>query len=399
MRACFGSLLLAVFLLNTGGARAAGMFPPIDGDVSGDLRLTMMSGAPALHWKATVERTSVEARHVVLTTDGEGARARVEADVDVGSGDGTWKIVECSLDATRWFPLLVAQASGISVTAAGQLTVVGHGPVKAGQFSGSVEVSWNEGALRDSGGTWKLEGITAAGSVDFSTAGGGLRSARPVSIEVRTITTNRFGARNLNIRAELENVTAVRLLTATVEIAGGQVAVEPTTVQLKPLAAAIGLKITHVGLQDVAALVPGTVAEAHGRVDGEVHVAWSASAGFKLGSGTLSVAQDEPAELRLAPSPGLITGSIPKEKLDQILKYYPGLAKIEMGEIPIRAELLDVSFTPTGDAEGRTASVHLAGGPIDPNLRAPIDLTVNVRGPLESLIKLGTSPRLHFGAP
>jgi len=30
-------------------------------------------------------------------------------------------------------------------------------------------------------------------------------------------------------------------------------------------------------------------------------------------------------------------------------------------------------------------------------LRAPIDLTINVRGPLESLVKFGTNSRLRFG--
>ena len=41
-----------------------------------------------------------------------------------------------------------------------------------------------------------------------------------------------------------------------------------------------------------------------------------------------------------------------------------------------------------------------AGGPSDPELTAPIDAKINVRGPLESLVKigadLGTDPRLRF---
>jgi hypothetical protein len=68
-----------------------------------------------------------------------------------------------------------------------------------------------------------------------------------------------------------------------------------------------------------------------------------------------------------------------------------------MGQMPLRAEVLEVTFTPLGDAAGRTAWVHLAGGPVDPNLKAPIDLTVNVQGPLQSLIRFGTNSRLRFG--
>ena len=80
-----------------------------------------------------------------------------------------------------------------------------------------------------------------------------------------------------------------------------------------------------------------------------------------------------------------------------VLQHYPGLKKIEMGEAPLRAEELEVTFTPGGDSEGRTARVHIAGGPVDPNLKAPIDLNVNVRGPLQSLIQFGTNSRLRFG--
>ena len=105
----------------------------------------------------------------------------------------------------------------------------------------------------------------------------------------------------------------------------------------------------------------------------------------------LSLRAGETAELRLAPTPGLLSASLPAAAL----KYYPGLGGIEMGTVPLKATLLEVAFTPQGDAEGRTAMVHLIGGPVDPTLTAPIDLNVNVRGPLETLIKFGS--RLRFG--
>ena len=65
-----------------------------------------------------------------------------------------------------------------------------------------------------------------------------------------------------------------------------------------------------------------------------------------------------------------------------------------------RARVLEMTFTPLGDAEGRTAWVHLVGGPSDPELTAPIDTRVNVRGPLDKLVKIGadmsTDSRLRF---
>src|SRR5690606_14321121 len=105
--------------------------------------------------------------------------------------------------------------------------------------------------------------------------------------------------------------------------------------------------------------------------------------GVQIGNGTLALRAGETADLRLAPTPGLLSSSLP----ETVLKVYPGLGKIETGEVPIRAERLEVAFTPSGDAQGRTAAIRVVGGPEDPRLRAPVDLNINVRGPLEQLIK------------
>src|SRR5205807_1006665 len=107
--------------------------------------------------------------------------------------------------------------------------------------------------------------------------------------------------------------------------------------------------------------------------------------GLEIGNGKLTLRQGETADLRLAVQPGWLTTSLPPA----IVKYFPAFRKIENGEIPIRARVLEITFTPDGDAQGRTARVHVAGGPTDPQLTAPMDLNVNVRGPLESLVKIG----------
>ena len=47
---------------------------------------------------------------------------------------------------------------------------------------------------------------------------------------------------------------------------------------------------------------------------------------------------------------------------------------------------------------GRTARLHLAGAPVDPDVKAPVILDLNVNGPLEKLINLGLDSRLSFGS-
>lgn len=397
MRAWSRALLLVLLCGGVPPTRAAWDLPPLDGEFSGQVTPVWIPGAPALHWRVTLQTPSGGVRHVVFTAEGKGTRVRIEADVNPVTGDGSWRIADCVLDAASWLPAIAQRADGLLVTAKGQLSIVGSGALHAGAPAGSFEVSWSDGALDDSGGTWKLEGVTAQGGFEFDAASGMLRNSRPATLDVRTITTNRFGARSLALQFELKNATTLDLHRGRVEIAGGEVTAAPCTIALQPFAAMFDLKVHRIGLQDVAALVPGTLAEARGRIDGDVQLGWSEADGFKLGTGRLAIRHDEPAEVRLEPSPGLITNSLPPDTRKTVLKYYPGLEKIERGELPIRANQLTVTFTPNGDAEGRTATVHLAGGPVDPNMRAPVDLKINVRGPLQWLIKFGTSPQLHFG--
>jgi hypothetical protein len=138
-------------------------------------------------------------------------------------------------------------------------------------------------------------------------------------------------------------------------------------------------------------LLPPVVSEARGKLDGTMTLTRDAK-GVQIGAGRLTLRPGEKAELRLMPVPGLLGGTLPPN----VTKYYTGLADLEQGKVPLKADQLEITFTPEGDAEGRTATVHVAGGPVDPRLRAPVDLTVNVRGPLEWLVKLGTDSRLHF---
>jgi hypothetical protein len=152
--------------------------------------------------------------------------------------------------------------------------------------------------------------------------------------------------------------------------------------------------MSGVAVDQILFLLPPVLAEARGRLDGNMVLKRDAG-GIQIGTGRLALREGETADIRLTPTPGLLSASLPAA----ILKYYPGLGKMETGGIPLRAEVLEVSVTPQGDAQGRTASIHVAGGPTDPSLKAPIDLTVNVRGPLESLVKFGTNSRLRFGGP
>jgi hypothetical protein len=184
----------------------------------------------------------------------------------------------------------------------------------------------------------------------------------------------------------------VQLEAATVAALGGRLNVGAFSVALAKPEFSVAAEAVGLDASQMLFLVPEVLAEARGRLDGRIQFRRDA-AGIQIGAGRLALPEGETATLRLVPRPGLLSGSIPPS----VLRLYPGLAKMETGGIPLQADSLEVAFTPGGDASGRTASVRLTGGPADPSIRAPLDLTVNVRGPLESLVQFGADSRLRFG--
>ena len=177
----------------------------------------------------------------------------------------------------------------------------------------------------------------------------------------------------------------------------------PVEVPLLPPVVDAKLKISRIGLQDVVALVPAGVSEARGRVDGELQLGWSKALGLRIGAGHLELRPDEPMVLRLTPTPGLLSASMPKRFellpawLGPIAKWaapvnpgFADLVAIEMGRTALLVESLDLRLTPDGDARGRSAGVTVHARPeIAGTSVGPVVFEVDVKGPLAYVLRLG----------
>lgn len=389
-------LFIATCVVATTSRAPAWTLPDVDGELRGELTPTLFPGAPVLHWETMARRVKDGTRHVVLTLQGEGTHLRAEADVDIATGAGSWVLTEAMLDGRVWvapfFNWIGGSAAGI--VGGGELRLRGRGALRDGQPVGTLAATWRRGNLRGADGSWTIDGISFEGEFAVDARDGRLHSTDLAKIFVQTIATSRYGARNFAIDARLRDTRSAQVEAARIEIAGGEAVAKPCVVSLRPFEIQVDVAFTRVGLADIVALVPGLLSDARGRVDGHVHLGWTPSGGLQLGEGAIAARSDEPAEFRLAPTPGLITDKVPPTVKQQV----PALGLIEMGKVPLRATLLNVVFMPKPDANGRTAYLHLIAGPVDPKLHAPVDLEVNVRGPIQPLIKYGTDPRLHFGS-
>jgi len=134
------------------------------------------------------------------------------------------------------------------------------------------------------------------------------------------------------------------------------------------------------------------VRTAEGRVEGQVTVRL-ASGTLDQFEATLGLVPGTVGVVSFQPSPGLLTDYVPAA----VRKYYPGLEAIELGRTPLEAKVLRLTTYPGGDAEGRSARLRVEGRPRDPQFIAPLELDVNVTGPVENLLRKALDSRFRIG--
>lgn len=389
LRICFLGLALGVAVMRAAQTPPLKWkLPPLDGELAGEVSVPVLEGTPKLIWKLIVRTGKPRERTVDFVIDGDGLHLRGDARLDP-AGEGTWRIPEGEINVGQWFrvaPLFVPAIAGAS--ASGNLKFTAEGTWREGSLGGKTVISVREGRLDDPQHKILLEGISV--DVEFDD----LATLRTAPAQVFTWRSGRYDVVPLGVgRIEFEmDQNEVRVTSSLIDVFGGELQVGSLVFSTKRPEFSVDARMVGVAVDEVLFLLPPVLTGARGRLDGHVALKRDAS-GLQIGAGNLSLRPGETAELRLAPTPGLISSNLPP----MVLQHYPGLREIEMGQVPLRAEVLEVTFTPLGDAAGRTAWVHVAGGPVDPNLKAPIDLTVNVQGPLQSLIRFGTNSRLRFG--
>jgi hypothetical protein len=411
-----GRLAMTLLAITCAMKGATLRLPPVTGELSGDFQLLEAQGSPVLHWTATVRGAGAGAagRGVSFSAQGEGARLQLELDF-TAPDEGRWKIEAAEFELAKWFPVLAAKAGGMwtGLTAAGTATVKGSGQLRDGVPSGTVEVTVQQGRLASEYSAWALEGVGLKAGLVVEPEISKTKSARPFEMTVATLTTQRLGARNLFITGWLGANGTIALHEARIEIAGGEVRIDPTTLTLAPLGLEATLHITEVGLQDLAALIPKSFSAAKGRIDGTVQLGWSLADGFRVGAGNLVLGKSETAVVRLAPVPGFLTRALPP-RFEPVPRWLgpastwlsadnPAFAdtrEIELGQASLELESLDVQLTPDGDELGRTATVKMRAKPIKPGVAVgTVKIDVNVIGPLDSMLKLGINRDLSVELP
>ena len=378
--------------------------PPISGEFAGDL-LPLLSGMPKLHWRLAAEAPRDGVRAGTAAVNGPGLQLDLSVRLGANSADGTWRIETGRVEPGPWLAALAPQLAptlvGAEVT--GTILLTGEGILRGGQPSGRIKLEWRDGAVRQTAQKLALEGVSFSGEFDFDGATQTWGSASPGVLTVGTISTGRFGARNLLVHVRLDQRLLAAIEVARVEIAGGEIEAAPFVAPLSPPAVNAKLQLRRIGLADVVALVPAGVSEARGRVDGELQLGWSKALGLQVGTGRLDLRPDEPMVLRLIAAPGLLSANMP-ERFEFLPSWLGPLAKwasplnpgfadlvaIELGRTALAVDSLEVRLTPEGDRLGRSARVLVNARPeIAGTSVGPVTFEVGVKGPLAYVLRIG----------
>jgi hypothetical protein len=378
--------------------------PPFTGELNGVVTRFALPGAPALQWRVAAAAGRDGRIDYTIATDADGVHVRGTAHL-AANGDGTWQIDESVVEVGPWLAVLAPWlGSGWNgVTADGKLKLTGGGELRRGKPRGKVKVELDDAIVRKADQGWSLAGVSLHGEFSFETDGLHWASVGPVEVAVRTITTARFGARNLKLNASVDDKLVVALESARLEAGGGELWIDPSKVPLSPPSIKVRMHMQRVGLQDIVALVPGGLADARGRIDGELGLGWSPKDGLELGAGRLGLRDDEPAIVHLEPSPGFLTKRVPERIallpasagalarwLSPLNPAYADLSAIELGRTALRVQSLTVEVTPEGDARGRSASIRVVAKPVQEHSSVGVvTFDVNVAGPLSAVLRLG----------
>ncbi len=369
-----------------GSAWAAELrWPLFAGKLAGELSPFGESG-PRLGWQIEALPPEGGTRIFTWRITGNAVQASGILEATVESGAIAWRIDEAVVPVSAWISVAAERFGGAlpGTEAAGLIRVTGEGALVDGRPGGTVHFRLEEGKVLHPVADWQLDGIVAEGTFDLAGVG-------DLTVSVRSL---RYGALRMQegqLGVELGSGMVAGITRLQMRGLGGEITLAPFTVRLAEPEAAVSIRLTGIALDQLVALLPPTLSEARGRLDGELSASWSAADGLRLGAGWFGLAQGGTASVRLSPLPGLIT-----RQLGDNNPAYAPLQRVELGNTALNVSVLRAVFSPGGDADGRSATVRLQAEPDDPQLKAPLIIDINVAGPLDQLLKLGMDGRIGF---
>jgi hypothetical protein len=370
-------------------AESSGSVPADELSVDGVLAIQAASlPEQALTLKFDARQTTRDVWTATALLRGAGVAADADGRYELADQRLAFQVTNASLDLKVWQDFI-------------RSAVVIPGGVwnAAGRLSGRVDGSYADHkltaggtvALRDGSFNNPARGVATAGvEADFVFTDFGQLRSKPGSLRARELSDGAFVATDLAFALAFNGPYRIDVASARLRTLGGSLTAEPFTLRLDQAALEATVLADGLDIAEILALSQGVPATAFGRVNGRLPLRID-SAGLRFGTGWLELKNGVRAEVQLKAA-GLLTNGV-----SQTSPTYPLLQKVESGLLRLHLTELRIDVRPPNAPPGRSAQIHLAGEPVDPAVKAPVSLDINVNGPLEQLINLGMDKRMSFG--
>ena len=331
----------------------------------------------ANEWKGTVQ------------AEGRGLAIKAEGAYHPSERELLFRVPEVSVDLATWQDFLqrLVLLPGGRWELGGKLSGSAEGRARGKDISLAGRVQLREGRVGYSEKSVSVTGVEADLAFDDMWK---IHTAPGQTVRAEELRVGELTARAIRIEFALESAEKIAVSRATLQALGGSVSAEPFKLFATQRELEAVLLVDGVDVAQVLALAKDVPAQATGRVNGRVPIRIDAG-GLRFGTGWLALKPGVSAEVQFK-ADGLLTGGVdPKNPRYAVLKMIEsGLLRLKVGEM--RLELRPPNMPP-----GRTATLHVTGEPVDPNVKAPVTLDLNVNGPLERLLSLGMDSRVKLG--
>jgi hypothetical protein len=359
-------------------------------EISLDGQLVVRAAAlpeQALTVKIDAHRTPRNTWEGRAVADGPGLGLQAEGRYDPSTRELAFHLPTVSVDLKLWqdFVQRLVLVPGGAVDISGQLTGNAQG-----KWAGSTLTAGGSVRLRDGRLSNRERGITADGvEVDLEFKDFEKFETKPGTLRLRTLQVGQLALTAIDAEFALADANKVVVSRATFRTLGGSVAVEPFRYFLNLRELDVVLLVDNISVAEVMALTQDLPAQASGRLDGRLPIHLDPG-GLRLGTGWLALKPGVAAQIQFKAA-GLLTRGVATSS-----PSFPVLSKIEAGLLKLRVGSLRLDVRPPNAPAGRSAQLHVEGEPVDPEVKAPVTLDLNVNGPIEKLLNLGLDSRVSL---
>ncbi len=269
---------------------------------------------------------------------------------------------------------------------AGQVSGTVKGGFRGTKLEAAGELKLREARVANPGLGFVAEGVEAdVGAADFA-----LAQARDIAVRARRITTGKIVLTEL--QAGLASATAgrVEVTSLSTRAMGGMMEVEPFVYRADDPAIEAVVRAEAIRAEEVLALTQDLPARATGPLSGRLPLRYEAGS-LRLGTGWLGLTAGDSLEVELHAKGLLTAGTSPQSANYAVLK------QVEDGLLKLKVTELRLDVRPPNAPGNRTAQLRIVGAPVDPKVKAPVTLDLNVNGPIESLLNLGLKGGVSVG--